>query len=129
MDIKKIIKEEINDFEWASGVKPSTGKDVTTSGMNLRLTDEQVKYLLDKENLPFNGGGKLIKYKDFAYKKRGDGINYTIEVYFRKYNGSDYWSVVGRSGDYGWGFGETKRFELGKTIRKQIFEPIVSDLM
>jgi hypothetical protein len=39
-NIRRILKEEtegINEFDWASEIKPSTGKDVTTSGLNLLL--------------------------------------------------------------------------------------------
>lgn len=130
MNIKKIIKEEIDDFSWVSVINPFDYY-ISNNGMTMILNREVVEFLLRKE-----GGGGItsnddtILYKRIEYRQSGG--KYTMLVYFYPTtlsNGVLSYKVIGRSGDYGWGFRWlSNKNVFGKQVRNQIFRKIIEDI-
>lgn len=128
MNIRKIIKEELGDFEWMGNIKP-LDYYITNNGMTMLLNKETVELLLRKE------GRHITTEKDIFYKQmvyNQGGSKYTMSVYFCSTilsNGETYYKVFGRSGDYGWGFGWLPNKNVfGKRVRNQIFREVTKNI-
>jgi hypothetical protein len=130
MDIRKIIKEEINDFDWTQEVEPVEPPRIVDSeygGYNMYLTTSAVRYLLDKQGRQIENerDPKKISWKHLPWKSSGMKYRMDVELYQRD---GDKWGVRGRSGDHGWGYSWlTKRHTVGKRTRKQIFNQIMKE--
>ena len=128
MDIRKIIKEEVDDFEWVGNIKP-LDYYISNNGMTMLLNKETVELLLRKEGKHITPK-KSIFYKETVYNQGGS--KYTMSIYLYPTilsNGETSYKVFGRSGDYGWGFSWVSRAHtFGKRIRNQIFREVTKDI-
>ena len=125
MEIKKIIREEIDDLDWIRNIKPIKPYHIS-SEPNLYLNDNVVKMLdLPNETFMFNRGEK--KLGKFSWVKNGVSYSFTASIYPSTYaNGETKWRVIGHSGSYGFGYSWiTKIHTLGKRARMQIFKQII----
>jgi hypothetical protein len=127
MNIKKIIKEEVNDFDWADEAPDIDYPTITTDTYNMYMTTNAVKYLLNKENrnIETEPKPKFIQYKNMRWVSGGMTYTLSVEIYQR---GENKWGVRGMCGDSGWGYvWLTKRQTIGKRGKKQIFNQIMSE--
>lgn len=126
--LRKIIKEEIGDFGWAEGI-PEAKPLISSDGMSMTLSYTNVKKLLNTIGQDINLDVKEYFYKSMPVKSLSGKLK--INVYFYKLtsNGVPFWRVLGRSGDYGWGYSYiNKRNLFGKRIRQQVFNKIKKEL-
>jgi len=118
---------DIDNFFEEKGIEPYY---ITDDGMNMYLHDA----FIDVLGLRPTGWRNGRKLDSFTWKRAG--INYRLDVTLIPTDPNDffnsplkdgkYWKVIGRSGDYGWGFPfTTKRQTIGKRGRQQIFKQII----
>ena len=125
MNIRKIIREEIDDLDWIRNIKPIKPYSIS-SEPNLYINDSVVKMLNlpDDNELFYRGEKKLGK---FSWTRNGIRYSFTAIIYPTTYsNGETKWRVIGHSGDYGFGYSwMPKNRTLGKKARMQIFKQII----
>jgi hypothetical protein len=127
MNIKKIIREEVENFDnldWIRNI-PSVGSYRISSEPNLYI-DDAVVQILDLPDFNFSRRGE----KDLGtFKWTRSGMSYRFKAVIHPITyegGNKMWRVIGTSGDSGFGYSWiTKRNTLGKRARMQIFKQII----
>jgi hypothetical protein len=129
MNIKKIIREEVDGLDWIRDISSYEAFKIKSDGTAMYINNSTVE-LLKKYALPThtqNRRKKEILLGTFTWTS--SGINYKFVAYLYPYEngkGEKWWKVVGNSGDSGFGWGWiTKRNLIGKRGRKQIFKQII----
>lgn len=128
MNIKKIIREEVDDLQWIRDIPARKAFMITNNGMAMYIHDAVLKSL-QTYALPNNNRKKEILLGDFVWKSAG--MNYKFTAYVRPLKSNneetEWWKVIGNSGDSGFGFfWLTKRNTIGKRGRQQIFKQIIN---
>lgn len=124
MNLKRIIKEEIDDLDWIRKIKPVKPYSIS-SEPNLYISDSVVQMLnLPDGGLMYRGEKKL---GNFSWIRNGIRYSFTASIYpTTNSNGETKWRVIGHSGDYGFGYPwMSKSRTLGKRARMQIFKQII----
>jgi hypothetical protein len=128
MNLKKIIREEVDDLQWMRDISPSEVFKISNDGMTMYINDNIVN-ILEKYALPTQSNytnRKEILLGDFTWTSGGINYKFTAYIYPRVINDEKWWRVLGSSGDSGFGWGWiTKRNLIGKRGRKQIFKQII----
>jgi len=123
MNIKRIIREEIDDFDWVRDI-PTREVYKISSEPNLYIDDSIVSSL----DLPKTDNLSLEKILGkFKWTSGGTNYEFTARLYPLDYaSGKKMWRVAGTSGDYGFGYSFiTKKNILGRRARMQIFKQII----
>jgi hypothetical protein len=123
--INLLYDGNVMEFYKDNGIKPVK---FSNDGMNMYIDD----IIVDQLDLPISSYSRRNEKKlgDFKWVTgRGDyNISVAVHPVTISYYGyqQPLWKVVGRSGDYGFGYSFiTKKHELGKTARKRIFQQII----
>lgn len=119
--IKILYGGDIKKYYQENGIKPYH----ITSEPNLYI-DDLIVQGLDLPNFSYMGKNHK-KLGDFSWVSRGIRYKFNAELRYTEYaSGIKQWRVVGRSGDFGFGYWWiTKRNTLGKRARTQIFQQII----
>jgi hypothetical protein len=136
--IRKILREELEWFEEPGIIEIPELKEpkLSKNKLDLILTDGAVMLLSGKDKSEIvNTGVKtlrnysvnnVIPYKKMRFKQGGLNM-YSMDVSFKKV-GENQWIVIGRSGDYGWGYWFFSKKNLyGMRVRNQIFNQVIKD--
>jgi hypothetical protein len=123
--INLLYDGDVMEFYKDNKIKPvKFGSD----GMSMYIDD----IIIEQLDLPISSYSRRTEKKlgDFKWITGGGDYNISVAVYPVKVSHYGYqqplWKVVGRSGDYGFGYSFiTKKHELGKTARKKIFQQII----
>ena len=123
--VKILYDGDVMEFYKDNGIKPVKFSD---DGMNMYIDD----IIIEQLDLPISSYSRRTEKKLGNFKWVTGGGDYNISVAVHPVTVSHYgyqqplWKVVGRSGDYGFGYSFiTKKHELGKTARKRIFQQII----
>ena len=123
--INLLYDGDVMEFYKDNGIKPV---NFSNDGMNMYIDD----IIIDQLDLPISSYSRRNEKKLGDFKWVAGGGDYKISVAVHPITISYYgyqqplWKVVGRSGDYGFGYGFiTKTHELGKRSRNRIFQQII----
>ena len=123
--IQLVYDGDVLEFYKDNGIKLVK---MSSDGMNMYIDN----IIIDQLDLPISpySRGTEKKLGDFKWVTGGGDYNISVAVYPVTISYYGYqqklWKVVGRSGDYGFGYSFiTKKHELGKTARKRIFQQII----
>jgi hypothetical protein len=123
--IQLVYDGDVLEFYKDNGIKLVK---MSSDGMNMYIDN----IIIDQLDLPISpySRGTEKKLGDFKWVTGGGDYNISVAVYPVTISYYGYqqklWKVVGRSGDYGFGYSFiTKKHELGKRARKQIFDQII----
>ncbi len=125
--IQLVYDGDVLEFYKDNGIKLVK---MSSDGMNMYI-DNIIIDQLDLTISPYSRGTEK-KLGDFKWVTGGGDYNISVAVYPVTISYYGYqqklWKVVGRSGDYGFGYSFiTKKHELGKTARKRIFQQIIDE--
>ena len=123
--INLLYDGDVMEFYKDNGIK---AVKFSNDGMNMYIDD----IIIDQLDLPISSYSRRDEKKLGDFKWVAGSGDYNISVAVHPVNISYYgyvqplWKVVGRSGDYGFGYGFiTKTHELGKRSRNRIFKQII----
>ncbi len=123
--IQIVYDGDVLEFYKDNGIKLVK---MSSDGMNMYIDN----IIIDQLDLPISpySRGTEKKLGDFKWATARGDYNISVAVYPVTISYYGYqqplWKVVGRSGDYGFGYSFiTKKHELGKTARKRIFQQII----